>query len=172
MDYDKLTADEIRRSTRHDSVKSRVERDVNAEIAVRADHTTRPEAERMEQVAGDFRRKAIEQLVGIDREVRMGRGLARLSQFVDYAFYVLYSLLGIRLALALIGANPGAGFVQLIRTITNPVYTMFRGIVASPVAEDGSTLAMPIVVAIIAYMLLHLAIKGFFRLIVHRRTAL
>jgi hypothetical protein len=31
---------------------------------------------------------------------------------------------------------------------------------------------MPIVVAIIAYMLLHLAIKGSFRLIVHRRTAL
>jgi hypothetical protein len=92
--------------------------------------------------------------------------------FVDYASYVLYSLLGIRLALALIGANPGAGFVQLIRTITNPVCTMFRGIVASPVAEDGSTLAMPIVVAIIAYMLLHLAIKGFFRLVVHRRTAL
>jgi hypothetical protein len=61
--------------------------------------------------------------------------------------------------------------VQLIRIITNPVYTMFRAIVASPVAEDGSTLAMPIVVAIIAYMLLHLAIKGFFRLIVHRRTA-
>jgi hypothetical protein len=51
--------------------------------------------------------------------------------------------------------------VQLIRTITNPVYTMFRGIVASPVAEDGSTLAMPIVVAIIAYMLLPWRSRGF-----------
>jgi hypothetical protein len=92
--------------------------------------------------------------------------------FVDYAFYVLYSLLGIRLALALIGANPGAGFVQLIAP--SRIRSARCSAASSPVrwVEDGSTLAMPIVVAIIAYMLLHLAIKGSFRLIVHRRTAL
>jgi uncharacterized protein YggT (Ycf19 family) len=73
-------------------------------------------------------------------------------------------------ALALIAANPNSGFVQLIRTITDPFYGMFRGIVSSPVADDGSTFALPLVIALVAYMMLHLAVKGFLRLVVHRRT--
>jgi hypothetical protein len=47
---------------------------------------------------------------------------------------------------------------------------MFRGIVSSPVADDGSTFALPIVIALVAYMMLHVAVKGFLRLVVHRRT--
>jgi hypothetical protein len=43
--------------------------------------------------------------------------------------------------------------------VTNPFYEMFRGIVASPTVEGGSTLAWPIVFAIVAYMLLHLALR-------------
>ena len=170
MDYDKVAADEARRAALHGSIKSRVDREVNTEIAERAERTTRSEAERMEQVAGDLRVKAIDRVVGTDDEVRRARRLARLSQYVDYLFVVLYGLLVVRLSLALIAANSSNGFVQLIRTITNPFYGMFRGIVASPVAEDGSTLALPIVIAIIAYMMLHVTIKSFLRLIVHRRT--
>jgi len=170
MDYDKVAADEARRAALHGSIKSRVDREVNTEIAERAERTTRSEAERLEHVAGDLRVKAIDRVVGTDREVRRARRLARLSQYVDYLFVVLYGLLGVRLSLALIAANSNAGFVQLIRTITNPFYVMFRGIVASPIAEDGSTFAVPIVIAIIAYMMLHVTIKSFLRLIVHRRT--
>jgi hypothetical protein len=124
----------------------------------------------MEQVAGRFRGKAIEQVVRTDRAVRRERGLARFSQYIDYLFYVLYGLLLIRLSLGLIGANSRTGFVQLIRTMTDPFYEMFRGIVSSPVADDGSTFALPIVIALVSYMVLHLAIKGFLRLVVHRRT--
>ena len=172
MDYDKLGAEEARRQALHGTMKSHVEHDVNEDIAERAEHRTLSEAQRMEQVAEDLRRKAIKQVVGTDREVARARGLARLSQFIDYAFILLYSLLGTRLALALIAANSNSGFVRFIRTVTDPFYTMFRGIVSSPVADDGSTLALPIVIAIIAYMMLHVAIKGFLRLVVHRRTDL
>jgi len=166
----KVAADEARRAALHGSVKSRVERDVNTEIADRAEHSSRAEAQRIDQVAGDFRDKAIAEVVGTDREVTRARRLARVSQFVDYVFVILYALLTIRLTLALLAANSNTGFVQLIRTVTNPFYGMFRGIVASPTVEGGSTLALPIVFAIVAYMLLHLAIKGLLRLIVHRRT--
>jgi hypothetical protein len=171
--YDnKVAVDEARRAALHDSMKSRVERDVNAEIAEHAEHATRGEAQRIEKVAEDFRGKAIKEVLGTDREVTRARRFARLSQFVDYAFVVLYSLLTIRLTLALLAANSNSGFVQLIRTVTNPFYGMFRGIVASPTVEGGSTLAWPIVFAIVAYMLLHVAIRGLLRLIVHRRTDL
>ena len=170
MDYNKVAADEARRAALHGSMKSHVERDVNDEIAERAERATADELQRLEQVAGKFRGKAIDQVVRTDRAVRRERGLARLSQYIDYLFYVLYGLLVIRLSLGVIGANSHTGFVQLIRNVTEPFYGMFRGIVSSPVAEDGSTFALPVVIALISYMFLHLAVKGVLRLVVHRRT--
>jgi hypothetical protein len=70
----------------------------------------------------------------------------------------------------LIAANSSNGLVQLIRTVTNPFYAMFRGIVASPTAEGGYTLAIPIVIAILAYAVLHAGIKALLRMIAHRKT--
>lgn len=169
MQDNKVAVDEARRVAQHSSMKSQVERDVNAGIAERAEHTTVTESRKMENVAGAFRGKAIDEVVGTDREVRRARGLARGSQVVDYAFYVVYTLLAMRLVLALIGARSSAGFVQFIHIVTTPFYAMFRGIVGSPTAGD-STLAMPIVIALIVYAVLHVGIKALLRLIAHRRT--
>jgi uncharacterized protein YggT (Ycf19 family) len=170
MGDNKLAADEARREVQHESVKSQVESDVNAEIVVRADRTTHSEAEKMEQVAGELRGKALNEVVDTEREVERARGMARVSQVVDYIFYVIYALLAIRLLLALLAARSSAGFVQLIYTVTDPLYRPFRGIVASPTAEGGYTLALPIVIAIIVYALLHAGINGLLRLIAHRKT--
>lgn len=169
MEDSKLSDDEARRAAQHGSMKSRVERDVNADIAERAEHTTHVEAQEMDQVAGRLRGKAIGEVVGTDREVGRARVLARVSQVIDYVFYLVYTLLAIRLVLALIAAQSSNGFVQFIRTVTNPFYSMFRGIVGSPSA-GGSTLVLPIVIAIIVYVLLHAAITRLLRLIAHRRT--
>src|SRR5215218_6960177 len=111
MTDNKLAADEARREVQRESVKARVEGDVNAEIAARADRTTPAEAREMEQVAGEFRGKAISEVVGTEREVERARGVARVSQVVDYVFYVIYALLAVRLLLALMAARSGAGFV-------------------------------------------------------------
>ena len=62
--------------------------------------------------------------------------------------------------------------VRFIVTVTNPFYQPFRGIVASPSTEGGHTLMMPLVIAIIVYVLLHLAINGLLRIIAHRKTAI
>lgn len=98
------------------------------------------------------------------------RSAARGSQFLDYAFYLLYTLLGIRLVLALIAAQSTNGFVRFINTITNPFYAPFKGIVSSPTNEAGNTFVFPIVIAIIAYVLLHLAINGLLRMVASRKT--
>jgi uncharacterized protein YggT (Ycf19 family) len=169
MEDTKVTADDARRAAQHELMKSQVERDVNADIAERAEHTTRAEAQEMDKVAGRFRGKAIDEVVGTDREVRRARGLARISQVVDFIFYLVYTLLVIRLVLGLIAARSSSGFVQLIRTVTDPFYSVFRGIVASPSA-GGYTLVLPIVIAIIVYALLHAGITRLLRLIAHRKT--
>src|SRR6267143_7043358 len=160
MSDNKLAADQARREVQHESIKAEVESDVNAEIAAQADRTTPAEAKKIEQVAGEFRGKAINEVVDTDREVERARGMARVSQVVDYIFYVVYALLALRRLLSLMAARSTAGFVQFIRTVTDPLYAPFRGIVASPSAEGGYTLALPIVIAIIVYALLHAGING------------
>lgn len=170
MEDNKVAVGEARRAVLHDSMKAQVDRDVNADIAERAEHATRNEGQRMAKVAEDFRGKAIDEVVNTDREVGRARGLTRFSQVVDYVFYAIYTLLAIRLVLALIAANSSNGFVQLIRAVTNPFYAMFRGIVASPTAEGGFTLALPIVIAILAYAVLHAGVKALLRLVAHRQT--
>src|SRR6267143_7149611 len=167
---DKLAADEARRSVQHDSVKAEVEGEVQAEIADQAQAPEAGESQRIKQVAGEFRSKAVNEVVDTEREVERGRGAARVSQIVDYIFYVIYSLLAMRFLLALLAARSTAGFVQFIVTVTNPFYSPFKGIVASPRTDEGHTLLLPIIVAIIAYVLLHLAINGLLRMLGHRKT--
>lgn len=169
---DKLAADEARRSVQHETVKAQVEGEVQAEIADQASQPAADEPQRIQQVAGDFRAKAVDEVIHTEREVERGRGAARVSQVIDYIFYVIYGLLGMRFLLALLAARSTAGFVQFIVTVTNPFYAPFRGIVASPSTDQGHTLLLPIVVAIIAYVLLHLAINGLLRMLAHRKTAI
>ena len=171
MSDDKLAIEEARRAAQHESVKSQVESDVQSEISERAAVKSTPdESRRVDQVAGEFRSKAVNEVVETEREVERSRGLARISQIVDYIFWVIYALLGMRFLLVLLAARSTAGFVQLIVAISNPFYAPFRGIVASPSTDSGHTLLLPIVVAIIAYALLHLAINGLLRMFAHRKT--
>jgi uncharacterized membrane protein len=171
MSDDKLAIEEARRAAQHESVKSQVEGEVQAEIGERAATKTAPgESQRIDQVASEFRSKAVNEVIDSEREVERSRGLARVSQVVDYIFYVIYALLAMRFLLALMAARSTAGFVRLVVTVSEPFYAPFRGIVASPQADGGHTLMLPIVIAIIAYVLLHLGISGLLRMFAHRKT--
>ncbi len=170
MEDNKLAADEARRGLQHEAVKSEIEAEVGSEIAERADRTTPTEANRIDQIAGDFRGKALNEVVDTEREVTRSRSVARISQVIDYLFFIVYALLAIRLILALLAARRTAGFVQFIFAITDPLYAPFRGIVASPSTEAGNTLAWPIVIAIIVYAILHAIINGLLRIVAHRKT--
>ena len=171
MNDDKLAMDEARRAEQHGAVKSQVESEVQAEIADRAAQAPPAESQKIDQVAGEFRSKAVNEVVQTEREVGRARGVARISQVIDYLFFVLYALLAMRFLLALLAANSGAGFVQFIVTVTNPFYEPFRGIVASPAVQGRHTLMLPLVIAIIVYILLHLGINGLLRMFAHRKTA-
>jgi uncharacterized protein YggT (Ycf19 family) len=148
-----------------------VECEVQAEIAEHAAATPPAEDARVQQMAGEFRAKAVDEVVQSEREVERARGVARVSQIIDYIFFVLYGLLGLRFLLALMAARSGAGFVQFIVAVTDPFYRPFRGIVSSPSTDSGHTLMLPLVIAIIVYVLLHLAINGLLRIVAHRKTA-
>jgi hypothetical protein len=171
MQDDKLALEEARRATQHEAVKAQVESDVQSDITDRAAQRATPgESQRIENVAGEFRSKAVNEVVDTEREVQRSRGVARISQVVDYVFYVIYALLGMRFLLALLAARSTAGFVRFIVAASSPFYEPFRGIVASPSTDQGHTLLFPVVVAMIAYVLLHLLINGLLRMFAHRKT--
>ncbi|MBC7797470.1 MAG: YggT family protein [Pyrinomonadaceae bacterium] len=166
----KLALEEARRAAQYNDAKLQVENDVSSEIAARADVPTRSELAQTDQIARDMRGKAVGEIADTSREVERGRTMARISQIVDYAFYLIYALFAIRLVLALVAARSNNGFVQFINAVTNPLYAPFRGITNSPATAEGYTLALPIIIALIAYALLHLAINGLLRLVAQRKT--
>ena len=131
---------------------------------------TRAQAAEIDEISTHMREKAINEVVDTEREVERGRAVARVSQVVDYIFFLIYGLLLIRLLLALFAARSDNGFVQFIRGISDLFYAPFRGIVASPTTPEGYTLALPIVIALVVYLLLHLAVNGLLRMFVHRKT--
>lgn len=170
MTDNKLEMDEAQRAANYEAIKSDVKHEVGNEIAGEARLVTPSQAQDIDNVADRMRDRAVNEVVQTEREVERGRFVARISQVVDYIFFLVYGLLAIRLLLALFAARESAGFVQFIRSISDPLYSPFRGIVPSPSTPEGFTLALPIVVAIVVYMLLHLAINGLLRMVAHRKV--
>ncbi len=168
----KVAEAEARQAALQSAVTSKVESRVNAEISGQAATASPADEARVAEVASHLRRKALDESAHGERVVGQARAAARWSQFIDYAFYVVYALLGIRLVLALIAANSSSGFVQFIRAITDPFYAPFRGIVASPTTEAGNTLVLPIGIALVVYVMLHLGINGLLRMVGHRKTSI
>jgi uncharacterized protein YggT (Ycf19 family) len=170
MEDRKIADDEARRLAKHNAATSAVEEEVHSEIAERAEREAPADAALVSKVAGELRKDAISEVVGTSREVSRGRAVARVSQVIDYLFGLLYGLLAIRLVLALLAARADNGFVQFIVSATDPFYSPFRGIVPSQTIEGGHTLVVPLIIAIIAYALLHAAFNGMLRIFIHRKT--
>ena len=95
--------------------------------------------------------------------LRRARVAARIARVFDYLFGLLYALLLVRLVLDFLSARPSAGFVQLVRGVTDPFYEPFKGIVSTGSIE-GAHVVWPLVVALLGYMLLHAGIRGALRL--------
>ncbi len=170
MNDDVVTQDEVRRVDRHAAVRAQIERNVNAEIKGQAATASTSQVEQVSDVARELRGRAVSAMLATEHEGARARNAARASQFVDYGFYLLYSFLAIRLGLALIAARSSAGFVKFINTVTYPFYEPFHGIVPSPTTEGGFTLAVPVLIALGAYMLLHVGVNGMFELAARRKT--
>jgi uncharacterized protein YggT (Ycf19 family) len=123
----------------------------------------------VEPVAAD-RREAMRRAEDRSAVERRRHIVGRVTQGVDYVFYLLYGLLGMRFILALLGASPTAGFVGFINGLTEPFYAPFAGIVARP-SVNGGFLDFPLIIAVLAYMLLHVAIRGLIRLFASERRS-
>lgn len=167
MTDDKLLRDEVQRSANYEQVKADIEATVDREIASQRIPSRSSE---IHSVAEDLHDHAVNEVAQTHREVARGRAAARISQVIDYAFFLVYGLLAIRLMLELFAAREGVAFFKFIKSVTDPIYWPFKGLVPSISTPDGFSLELSIVVAIVVYALLHMAINGIFRMIAHRKV--
>ncbi len=93
----------------------------------------------------------------------------RAGQIVYFVFGVLEALLIIRLVMKLLGANPDAGFSQLIYGITYPFVALFQGVFPNA-GGRGSVLELSTLLALIVYALVAWGIVRLIYLLAERRT--
>src|SRR6187402_1006540 len=105
MPNEPLVIDEHKRISRHEEVKGAVEDRVQDEIRQSFEPEAAGDRGRVQAVAGQLREKALSSVTETEEELDRARTFARLSQFVDYLFYLAYGLIGLEIALELFGAR-------------------------------------------------------------------
>ena len=169
-DDEKLAADEAQRIAQHEAVKGQVREKVHAEISRSADAQVPAARGEAEALAANMERKAVRDVAATEAELERGHAVARVSQVVDYLFYLAYGIIGLEIALDAIGARESAGFKQFIDAIASPLVAPFRGLMPTP-GIGPFRFMLSYIVALIVYLLLHLAVNGLLRLFIHRKTA-
>jgi uncharacterized protein YggT (Ycf19 family) len=84
----------------------------------------------------------------------------RMYQIIWYILAIIEVLLGFRMVLKALGANPFSGFASLVYGLSEPFAYPFAGILRTSITEtsvfEWSTIIAAIVYAIIAYGLVHI----------------
>jgi hypothetical protein len=91
--------------------------------------------------------------VTVDYAGERRASLTKASQIIGFITGVIVALIGIRVVLRLIAANPDNGFAQFIYLVTAPFVAPFATLVATP-AASGMALEISSLVAMLIYALL------------------
>jgi len=168
MEDTKLAIDEADRAARYQSVKGQARDEMQEEVA----RQTRGDAnrDRAAAIGSHLQEKAVTEISETETEIERGRMAARVSQVVDYLFYLIYSVIGLEILLELLGARETSGFKHFIDAITYPLLAPFQKLMPD-VGSGRFEFKISYVFALFVYLLLHLAINGLLRMLAHRKTA-
>ena len=170
MDPHKVAADESRRIAQHERIKGKLEEDVHARIEREARDASPAEQAEVESVAARLKHKATAEVAETESELERARRSLRISQVVDYVFFLIYGLIGLEIALELFGARQSSGFKRFLDTVTWPLLAPFRGLMPDP-AVGSLQLMLSYIVGLVVYFLLHRAVIGLLRLFGQRKEA-
>lgn len=172
MDRDKtLMADDQRRIEQYDAAKAAAHNEVREEVAWQSNRLDQNDHAQTEEIGRDFRREAVNEVRATDTEVKRARTVARISQVIDYLFYIVYGLITLEIIFDLFGARRTNDFRNLIDTLSSPFLSPFRNLFSDPTAGQFQ-IRFSYLAALVVYILLHLAINGLLRMLVHRKTAI
>ncbi len=95
--------------------------------------------------------------------------LTRLREIVDYLFYIAYSIISLIVILELAGASDKCGFKEFLNRLTLPLLGGFVGMFPDPIFAERYRLRISYFAALFVYLLLHVAVYGFMRLVDPKR---
>ncbi|MFA6958434.1 MAG: YggT family protein [Thermoanaerobaculia bacterium] len=167
---DDVVREHDRQGSARDDLRGKVDEKVGKSIERETDVTAPDEQAQVKSVAHEMKAKSVNELRRSERELDSGRVLKRVYQFVNYAFYVAYGLIGLMIGLELVGARDSSGFMQFMRAVTTPLLAPFRRVMPDP-SVGSSKLMLSFVLALIVYALVHLAVRGVFRILIRRDSA-
>jgi uncharacterized protein YggT (Ycf19 family) len=94
-----------------------------------------------------------------------GRAVHAVARVFDVVFTFIHAVLGIRFLLELIEARRGSGFYQLVASASGPFYAPFKDIIATGTVGGSHPVVWSLVVAMVAYALLHGMIRALLRVV-------
>lgn len=171
MNPNNLAADEARRLAQHEEVKGKLEQNVHARLTSESASSGAAEDSEVRTVAAGLRRKASAEVAETEGDLDRARQVTRISQVADYAFFVVYGLIGLEIVLELLGARQSSGFKRFLDTVTAPLLAAFKGLVPDP-RVGSMQLMLSYVAALIVFALVHMAVNGLLRLFAQRKTAI
>lgn len=168
---DKLAIDESERTARHQALKGEVRRETQEEISRHAQQPDEQQHAETAAIGTHLKEKAIGEVVRTEAAIDRGRAAARVSQVVDYLFYVIYALIGLEILLELLGARETNAFKNFIDAVTAPFLLPFNRLMPD-LANGQFQLKVSYLVALLVYVMLHLAVNGLLRMMAHRKTSI
>jgi len=166
---DRIGADEQRRIEQLEQVKRDARDEVHREIKERTDRAEPHDREHVEDVARGIKNRAVREVATSEAELARARTGARVSQVIDYLFFLLYAAIGLEIVLELLGAREGSGFKQFMNAITAPFLAPFKGLMPDP-SVGSFQLMLSYIFGLVTYFLLHMAINRGLRLLVSKKT--
>ena len=164
---ERLQKDKDQRTEQHERVKGSVREEVHGEIEESAQQASPSRS--VDSVAGDLKTKAISDIYAAETDLARAKVMARISQVVNYIFYVLYGVIGLQIILDLLGARERNPFKQFLNTVTAPFLAPFKGLFADP-SIGSMQLMVSYIIGLFVYFLIHLAVRGLLRLLAYKRA--
>jgi len=91
-------------------------------------------------------------------EAARAKSAVKITQFVDYIYWIIMALIVVRFTFKLIGANVENALVKLLYSISDPFVNLFRGIVGEITTSGTSIIEISSIIALLIIWLLYHAI--------------
>ncbi|MBK7995021.1 MAG: YggT family protein [Blastocatellia bacterium] len=169
MTSNRIINNDIEQMTEQVNIKDIVRNGINAEVSRNASYLKASDIIEVQNLADKLKDKAIKEITESESKIIWFKTLSRISQVVDYIFYIFYGIIGLEIMLELFGARDANKFKQFLDTISAPLVAPFNGLMPN-ISLGVFQLMLSYIVAIIVYWLFHLAIKGLFKLMLHKKA--
>lgn len=164
-----LAADEQRRISQFENIRSTARDEIQSRAEEQAADLSSTQEHQVASLGEEFKEKSISEIRETESEVTRTRGLARISQIIDYVFYLIYGLITLQIFFDLLGANRTNGFRSFIDLLTTPLLAPFNNLFPD-IAAGRFHLRLSYITALVLYLFFHLALTGILRLLGQRKT--